>query len=179
MIETMINDLDLNDIKKINQISKELKTKIMSSKIDDIVIEELKKNFNLLLSMKDEASVAVRSSAVAEDLPNASFAGQQDTFLNVDNFTDFIISLKECIASLFNARAISYRITNNVPIDMIKIAVGVQLMVRSDIGSAGVSFSIDPETGYDKAIVINSNYGLGESVVSGMVLPDEFIVDKR
>ena len=179
MIETMINNLDLDDIKKINQISKELKTKIMSSKIDDIVIEELKKNFNLLLSMKDEASVAVRSSAVAEDLPNASFAGQQDTFLNVDNFTDFIISLKECIASLFNARAISYRITNNVPLDMIKIAVGVQLMVRSDIGSAGVSFSIDPETGYDKAIVINSNYGLGESVVSGMVLPDEFIVDKR
>ena len=85
-----------------------------------------------------KSSVAVRSSAVAEDLPNASFAGQQDTFLNIDNFSDFINALKECIASLFNARAISYSVTNNVPLNMIRIAVGVQLMVRSDIGSAGV-----------------------------------------
>ena len=129
--------------------------------------------------MKENSSVAVRSSAVAEDLPNASFAGQQDTYLNIDNFNDFILSLKKCIASLFNVRAISYRLTNNIPYSMVKISIAVQLMIRSDLGSAGVAFSIDPETGYEKAIVINSNFGLGESVVSGLVLPDEYIVDKR
>tara|TARA_B110000879_G_C11159886_1_gene508549 strand:+ start:85 stop:2481 length:2397 start_codon:yes stop_codon:yes gene_type:complete len=179
IIYDMLQNIDIDDIENINRVSIELKKKIMESTIEDNILEELKLNLALLLCMKKESSVAVRSSAVAEDLPNASFAGQQDTFLNINNFTDFIISLKECIASLFNARAISYRITNQVPYHMIKIAVGVQLMVRSDIGSAGVSFSIDPETGYDKAIVINSNFGLGESVVSGHVLPDEFIVDKR
>lgn len=179
IIYNLIKDIEIDDIEKINQVSSELKKKIMESKIEETVLEELKMNLTLLLCMKNKSSVAVRSSAVAEDLPNASFAGQQDTFLNIDNFSDFINALKECIASLFNARAISYRLTNKVPYNMIRIAVGVQLMVRSDIGSAGVAFSIDPETGYDKAIVINSNFGLGESVVSGVVLPDEFIVDKR
>ena len=123
--------------------------------------------------------VAVRSSAVCEDLDNASFAGQQDTYLNVQTDDELIKSVKDCFASLFNSRAISYRKTNNIKFDDVKISVGVQKMVRSDIGSAGVCFSIDPETGYDKAIIINSAFGLGELVVSGAVKPDEFIVDKR
>lgn len=167
------------DLKLLNQVSFNLKQKIMETPFDDKDIEELKLNLTTLLCMKKDSSVAIRSSAVAEDLPNASFAGQQDTFLNINKMDDFINCVKECIASLFNSRAISYRITNKVPMEMIKISVGVQLMVRSDIGSAGVAFSIDPESGYDKAIVINSNFGLGESVVSGTVLPDEYIVDKR
>lgn len=174
LVETKGEDLEL-----LNRVSKELKDKIIQTNFNSTDIEELKLNLTTLLCMKKNSSVAIRSSAVAEDLPNASFAGQQDTFLNIFKMNDFLHCVKECIASLFNARAISYRITNNVPMEMIKISVGVQLMVRSDIGSAGVAFSIDPETGYDKAIVINSNFGLGESVVSGTVLPDEYIVDKR
>lgn len=179
IIENDLNNININDIDNLNHISVKLKNLIKSFDFDKDEMDELFYNFNKLLKLKNDSSVAVRSSAVAEDLPNASFAGQQDTFLNIKNFQDFIISIKECIASLFNARAISYRITNNVPLEMIKICVGVQLMVRSDIGSAGVAFSIDPETGYNKAIVINGNFGLGESVVSGIVVPDEFIVDKR
>ena len=125
--------------------------------------------------------VAVRSSAVAEDMPNASFAGQQDTYLNVRGEDAVLASVKRCFASLFNARAISYRSTHADMLkdDDIKIAVAVQKMVRSDVGSAGVAFSIDPETGYNKAIIINSAFGLGELVVSGGVRPDEFILDKR
>lgn len=125
--------------------------------------------------------VAVRSSAVAEDMPNASFAGQQDTYLNVRGEEAVLASVKRCFASLFNARAISYRSTHADMLkdDDIKIAVAVQKMVRSDVGSAGVAFSIDPETGYNKAIIINSAFGLGELVVSGGVRPDEFILDKR
>jgi len=128
-----------------------------------------------------DLQVAVRSSAVAEDMPNASFAGQQDTYLNVRGAQSVLLCVKRCFASLFNARAISYR-TSHADIlkeDDIKIAVAIQKMVRSDVGSAGVAFSIDPETGYNKAIIINSAFGLGELVVSGGVKPDEFILDKR
>jgi len=124
-------------------------------------------------------TVAVRSSAIAEDLENASFAGQQDTFLNISGTDCLLLSIKKCFASLFNARAISYRRTHNIQLCDVKISVAIQKMVRSDIGSAGVGFSIDPESGYDKAIVINSAFGLGELVVSGGVKPDEFILDKR
>jgi pyruvate,water dikinase len=127
----------------------------------------------------DTLDMAVRSSAIAEDLPNASFAGQQDTYLNIRGADDLLISVKKCFASLFNSRAISYRKTHNIQLFDIKISVAIQKMVRSDIGSAGVAFSIDPETGYNKAIVINSAFGLGELVVSGGVKPDEFILDKR
>ena len=123
--------------------------------------------------------VAVRSSAVAEDLPNASFAGQQDTYLNISNSDDLIKSVIECFASLFNNRAISYRDSNQIPYEQVSISVGIQRMIRSDLGSAGVGFSLDPNSGYSKAIVINSAWGLGELVVSGGVKPDEFIVDKR
>ena len=121
---------------------------------------------------------ALRSSALAEDLPNASFAGQHDTYLNVLVQMNYK-SVKECFASLFNSRAISYRKTHNIHFNDVKISVAVQKMIRSDIGSAGVAFSLDPETGYNKAIVINSSFGLGELVVSGGVKPDEFILDKR
>ena len=135
-IKTQLNKVDINHIDELNNSSEYLKNIIMQTKFSNLE-KELFDNFNLLLSMK-KSSVAVRSSAVAEDLPNASFAGQQDTYLNIYDFDNFLIAIKKCIASLFNARAISYRKTNNVPLEMVKISIGVQLMVRSDIGVLGL-----------------------------------------
>ena len=128
---------------------------------------------------QQDLAVAVRSSALAEDLPNASFAGQQDTFLNVSGLDQLLQQIKHCFASLFNARAISYRQSHNIKLEQVLISVGVQKMIRSDLGTAGVAFSVDPETGYSKAIVVNAAWGLGELVVSGGVNPDEWILDKR
>tara|TARA_Y100000591_G_scaffold325319_1_gene346110 strand:- start:216 stop:2639 length:2424 start_codon:yes stop_codon:yes gene_type:complete len=126
---------------------------------------------------QNNTDVAVRSSGTAEDLPDASFAGQQETYLNVRNNNELLLSIKNCFASLYTDRAISYR--NNRKIDCeIKISVGIQKMVRSDLGSAGVAFSIDTESGYDKIILINGAFGLGELVVSGQIKPDEILVYK-
>ena len=163
--------------------------KTSSHLIDAITNGSFSKNHRILienaykrLCQKYESSdldVAIRSSAIAEDLPNASFAGQQDTYLNVWGIDEVFINIKKCFASLFNTRALSYRHSQQIGIEDVKISVAVQKMVRSDIGSAGVAFSLDPETGYNKAIVINSSFGLGELVVSGGVKPDEIICDKR
>jgi pyruvate,water dikinase len=184
LIEKKINDVnnDLTEnIKNLDVISKELRDMIISSNFSDEHYNEIQNNYNELCThyRKNNLDVAVRSSAIAEDLPNASFAGQQDTYLNVKGIDNLFISIKKCFASLFNSRAISYRKTHNIKLNDVKISVAIQKMVRSDIGSAGVAFSIDPETGYNKAIVINSAFGLGELVVSGGVKPDEFILDKR
>lgn len=123
--------------------------------------------------------MSIRSSAVAEDLPNTSFTGQQDTYLNISYSEDLISSVIECLASLFNNRAISYRDSNQIPYEQVSISVEIQRMTRSDLDSAGVGFSLDPNSGYSKAIIINSACGLGELVVSGSVKPDKFIVNKR
>lgn len=179
LIEPIINEINSDNIEELNLGSKKIKElfkrSIFTKKQINLIFNSYK---NLISKYNHDIQVAVRSSAVCEDLPNASFAGQQDTYLNV-NKNNLLDCIKNCFASLFNSRAISYRKTNNISFEDVKISVGVQKMVRSDIGSAGVSFSIDPETGYDKAIVINSAFGLGELVVSGGVKPDEFIVDKR
>lgn len=184
LIEKKINDVnnDLTEnIKNLDDISKELRDMIISSNFSDEHYNEIQNNYNELCAhyRKNNLDVAVRSSAIAEDLPNASFAGQQDTYLNIKGIDNLFVSIKKCFASLFNSRAISYRKTHNIKLNDVKISVAIQKMVRSDIGSAGVAFSIDPETGYNKAIVINSAFGLGELVVSGGVKPDEFILDKR
>ena len=180
VVENLISTTDINDIENLNNLSKNIKCLFDKSNFLDNQINEILDNFRLLKEFYcEDIQVAVRSSAIAEDLPNASFAGQQDTYLNVTSDDELIENIKNCFASLFNSRAISYRKTNNIKFEDVKISVGIQKMIRSDIGSAGVAFSIDPETGYDKAIVINSAFGLGELVVSGAVKPDEFIVDKR
>lgn len=181
IIENKLNNIDTEDIEKLEVESEELRNLILNS---NFTIEQEKiilENYNLLCGIyhKENLEVAIRSSAIAEDLPNASFAGQQDTYLNISGYNSILLSIKKCFASLFNSRAVSYRKRYNIQISDVKISVAVQKMVRSDIGSAGVSFSIDPESGYDKAIVINSSFGLGELVVSGGVKPDEFILDKR
>ncbi|HOH85635.1 MAG TPA: phosphoenolpyruvate synthase [bacterium] len=123
-------------------------------------------------------SVAVRSSATAEDLPDASFAGQQETYLNVSGEKDILIAVKKCLASLFTNRAISYRVDKKFDHFSIALSVGIQKMVRSDLASSGVMFTIDTETGFTNAVVINSIYGLGENIVQGKVSPDEFYVFK-
>ncbi len=126
---------------------------------------------------QNNTDVAVRSSGTAEDLPDASFAGQQETFLNVRNNIELLNCIKRCFASLYTDRAISYRMNRDISCK-IKLSVGVQKMVRSDLGSAGVAFSIDTESGFDKVILINGAFGLGELVVSGQVKPDEILVFK-
>ncbi len=123
-------------------------------------------------------SVAVRSSATAEDLPQASFAGQQETFLNISGIEEVLVAIKRVYASLFNDRAISYRIHQNFPHETVALSVGVQQMIRSDEGSSGVMFTLDTESGFSEVILITSSYGLGEPLVQGTVNPDEFYVSK-
>lgn len=179
-IEEDIATIDVEDVQDLQEKSEVLREKISNGSFTESQIEEIQKHYYALCNMyASDITVAVRSSAIAEDMPNASFAGQQDTYLNVSSFDELLLSIKRCFASLFNARAISYRASNNIHYSLVKISVGVQKMVRSDIGSAGVAFSLDTETGYNKAIIINSSVGLGEGVVSGLVNPDEIIIDKR
>ncbi len=180
IIENKLLDINVEDIRELEEKSRELRELIVNGSFTEEQEKLITENYKELSNLysKDDLEVAVRSSAIAEDLPNASFAGQQDTYLNVRS-ANLIESVKKCFASLFNSRAISYRKTHDIKFCDVKISVAVQKMVRSDIGSAGVAFSIDPETGYNKAIVINSSFGLGELVVSGGVKPDEFILDKR
>ena len=181
-VEHKLQEMNLNSsVSEIEECSALIQSKILESNFSDTQIQNIETGYNnLSLKYKvRDLEVAVRSSAIAEDLPNASFAGQQDTYLNVSGISSLLESIKNCFASLFNTRAISYRLSQNIAYDDIKISVGIQKMVRSDIGSAGVGFSMDPETGYNKAIVINSSFGLGEIVVSGGVLPDEIICDKK
>jgi pyruvate,water dikinase len=181
IIVNELNNIDTENIRNLEDGSKKLRDYIINGEFTDEHRSCILMNYRELCNLyrRENMEVAIRSSAIAEDLPNASFAGQQDTYLNVKGDEAVIIAVKKCFASLFNSRAISYRKTHNIQLSEVKISVAVQKMVRSDIGSAGVAFSIDPETGYNKAIVINSSFGLGELVVSGGVKPDEIILDKR
>ena len=152
-----------------------------SNYIKELITKAYRKLSQLYLDTEgkpqNNTDVAVRSSGTMEDLPDASFAGQQETYLNVRNINEVLTSIKSCFASLYTDRAISYRLTKNLEGD-IKISVGIQKMVRADLGSAGVAFSIDSESGFDKVILINGAFGLGELVVSGKIKPDEILVYK-
>ena len=174
------NKKEKTTIHELNETSNYLMNLILEKELCENHKKEIYNFYNELCKNYDsKIQVAVRSSAIAEDMPNASFAGQQDTYLNIVNYEDLLEAVKKCFASLFNSRAISYRKSNNIKYEDVKISVGVQKMIRSDKGSAGVGFTLDPNNGYNKAIVINGSWGLGEMVVSGKVTPDEFIVDKR
>jgi pyruvate, water dikinase len=180
IIDEELEKVTLDDIESIERASAKIKSFFVKGHLPDSILNDIRSAYYTLNEENDGSlDVAVRSSAIAEDMPNASFAGQQDTFLNISNTDDLIESIILCFASLYNVRAISYRITHNIDKNDVKLSVGVQKMIRSDLGAAGVAFSLDPNQGYTKAIVINSAYGLGELVVSGGVKPDEFIVDKR
>ena len=180
LLEKTLKNIQTTDIALLESISSNIIDKIINGRFTEAQEKDIELSYNELCNKYNTTNleVAIRSSSISEDSINASFAGQQDTFLNIRGINDVFIYIKQCIASLYNVRAISYRISHNIQYEDIKISVAIQKMVRSDIGSAGVAFSIDPENGYNKAVIINSAFGLGELVVSGGVIPDEIICNK-
>jgi pyruvate,water dikinase len=178
-IRTILSDLDTHDIKNLNERGKKIRDLIYNAELPKDLREEIVAAYKKLCEeYGEETDVAVRSSATAEDLPDASFAGQQETFLNVRGEEQLIDACKRCFASLFTDRAISYRVDKGFDHMAIALSIGVQKMVRSDLASSGVIFSIDTESGFKDAILITGSYGLGEMVVQGTVNPDEFFVFK-
>lgn len=179
-IVSLLKDVDITEIDVLKTRSKKIRELIFGTPFPADLRDEIFEAYRILsdeYGMK-EADVAVRSSATAEDLPDASFAGQQDTYLSVKGQTDLIHYIKSCFASLFTDRAVSYRASRGFDHFKVALSVGVQKMVRADKGSSGVMFSIDTETGFKDAVFITSSWGLGENVVGGTVNPDEFYVFK-
>ncbi|MFY0649875.1 MAG: phosphoenolpyruvate synthase [Methylophilaceae bacterium] len=174
-----LDGLDINDVQKLATSGNKIRNWIMETpfpeKLDSSIEEEYS---NLTQRSSEGMTFAVRSSATAEDLPDASFAGQQESFLNIQGIENIKKAIKEVFASLYNDRAISYRVHKGFIHADVSISAGVQQMVRSDIGCAGVMFSIDTESGFNDVVFITSSYGLGETVVQGAVNPDEFYVHK-
>lgn len=179
-IDDCISAIDHEDLESLEKNGAKIRKMILQAKFPlDLKKEILVGLKELQLQYLDKSiDLAVRSSATAEDLPNASFAGQQETFLNVRGEKELLTSIKKCFASLFTNRAISYRRTNGFHGKEVALSVTVQKMVRSDVGIAGVAFSMDTESGFKDAVVINGAYGLGELLVQGAISPDEFIVHK-
>ncbi|MEP6513052.1 MAG: phosphoenolpyruvate synthase [Parafilimonas sp.] len=179
-IKNIINNIDYNQIESLRrgglQVRQLLKNSRFPKELSELIIDEYHK---LSSTYEQEATdVAVRSSATAEDLPDASFAGQQETYLNVRGPASLINSVRNCFASLFTDRAISYRQSFGYDHFSLGLSVCIQKMVRSDLGASGVAFSIDTESGFKDAVVISASYGLGEMIVQGSVSPDEYIVFK-
>ncbi len=174
-ISGVLNDLDVDDIEALTETGKSIRDWIAETPLPEKLTQDLSSSWATMSNGKDIA-VAVRSSATAEDLPDASFAGQQETFLNVRGLDNLIDAVHQVYASLYNDRAIAYRVHQGFDHSLVALSVGVQHMVRSDIGSAGVMFTLDTESGYRDAVFITSSYGLGETVVQGAVNPDEFYV---
>ena len=172
--------LDLNDVQELAKLGKAIRDQVRHGQLPAAIQKELATAY-LTLSRsygEDATDVAVRSSATAEDLPNASFAGQQESYLNVRGVPALLEAVKNCMASLFTDRAIAYRAERGFNHRQVSLSVGVQKMVRSDMGSAGVIFTLDTESGSRDVVIITSSWGLGESVVKGRVNPDEFWVHK-
>ena len=176
VISKELANLNVENLSDLRRVGKKLRGLILETPLSQNLISEIEHAW--LGVSKSGKSFAVRSSATAEDLPDASFAGQQETFLNIDGFDNLIDAVRKVYASLFTDRAISYRRLRNFK-GSLSISVGVQEMVRSDIGSSGVAFTLDTESGYRGSIFITSSYGLGEGIVQGTVNPDEFYVFKR
>ncbi|MEX0918697.1 MAG: phosphoenolpyruvate synthase [Candidatus Paceibacterota bacterium] len=177
-IKEILSDLNTADIDNLMERGKEVRKLILQAELPADLREQIFEAYRDLENAynKKDVDVAVRSSATAEDLPDASFAGQQDTYLNVSGEDDLLSAVKHCMASLFTNRAISYRQDKGFDHLSIGLSVGVQKMVRTDKGSSGVMFSIDTESGFQDAVLVNSSWGLGENVVQGKVTPDEFLV---
>jgi pyruvate,water dikinase len=176
-ISSVLDDLDVDDIDALNVAGGSIRQWILDTPLPERLRQDLETAWNEMSGGKDIA-VAVRSSATAEDLPDASFAGQQETFLNVRGIDNLIDALHQVFASLYNDRAIAYRVHQGFDHKLVALSVGVQTMVRSDVGAAGVIFTLDTETGFRDAVFITASYGLGETVVQGAVNPDEFYVFK-
>ena len=178
-INAQLSALDVDDVQTLARTGKAIREAVIKAPFPAALEKEIRSAYQQLLDEAGvEISVAVRSSATAEDLPDASFAGQQETFLNVRGIEDVLEKMKEVFASLFNDRAIAYRVHQGFDHSKVALSAGVQRMVRSDIGSSGVMFTMDTESGFRDAVFITSSYGLGEAVVQGAVNPDEFYVYK-
>ncbi len=169
---------DGEDVRALAQIGARIRTMVEAQPLPPAFEQAVRSAFATLSGGDARASFAVRSSATAEDLPDASFAGQQETFLNVTGIDDVLHKMREVFASLYNDRAISYRVHKGFAHDVVALSAGVQRMVRSDKGAAGVMFTLDTESGFTDVVFITSSYGLGETVVQGAVNPDEFYVHK-
>jgi pyruvate,water dikinase len=178
-IRTILVDLNTNDLGNLAERGRRVREAILATPLPSDLQQEIGEAYTTLCAEYGaETDVAVRSSATAEDLPDASFAGQQESFLNIRGERALLDACRQCLASLFTDRAISYRVDKGFDHFAVALSIGVQQMVRSDIGAAGVLFTLETESGFPDVVLINSSYGLGESVVKGRVDPDEFLVFK-
>ena len=179
LLQETLKRLDRKSLSNLPDVADQCRKLILSADLPVEVVKQVKEAYTNLMHSGLSHSVAVRSSATAEDSPTASFAGQHESYLNVTGADNVIRSIRQCYASLFNDRAIKYRIDNNFSDMQVGQAVGVQLMVRSDIGTAGVIFTIEPENGNENLIYVTGAWGLGESVVQGAVNTDEYYLFKK
>ncbi len=180
-INHVLDGLDIDDIHALSTAGKTIRGWMLSATLPDTILHAVSQAYEKLVanSGNDAISFAVRSSATAEDLADASFAGQQETLLNVHGLEQIIAAIKVVFASLYNDRAIAYRVHQHFPHDKVYLSAGIQKMVRSDLGASGVMFTLDTESGFREAVFITAAYGLGETIVQGTVNPDEFYVYKR
>ncbi|MBH9318005.1 phosphoenolpyruvate synthase [Pseudomonas aeruginosa] len=177
-IHAALDALDVDDVNALAKPGAQIRQWVMEAEFPARLDSEIRQAFAALANGNDNLAVAVRSSATAEDLPDASFAGQQETFLNIRGVDNVIRAAKEVFASLFNDRAIAYRVHQGFDHKLVALSAGVQRMVRSETGTAGVMFTLDTESGFRDVVFITGAYGLGETVVQGAVNPDEFYVHK-
>jgi pyruvate,water dikinase len=177
-ISVQLADLDIDDVARLAVVGRSIRSAVVAQPFPPDLEAEIRAGYAELAGGDEQLSFAVRSSATAEDLPDASFAGQQETFLNIRGSDAIMQAIKEVFASLYNDRAIAYRVHHDFDHDAVALSAGVQQMVRSDIGASGVMFTMDTESGFTDAVFITSSYGLGEAVVQGAVNPDEFYVYK-
>ncbi|MEJ1471629.1 MAG: PEP/pyruvate-binding domain-containing protein, partial [Candidatus Sedimenticola sp. (ex Thyasira tokunagai)] len=178
-INTALDALDVDDVKALAVTGAEIRQWIMDTPFQPALNQAIDEAYSALIAeYGDQVTWAVRSSATAEDLPDASFAGQQETFLNVLGLDNIKQQIHEVFVSLFNDRAIAYREHQGFEHSLVALSAGIQKMIRSDIGASGVAFTLDTESGFRDAVFITSSYGLGEMVVQGAVNPDEFYVHK-
>jgi pyruvate,water dikinase len=177
-IDETLDKLDINDVNELARVGSNIRQWILETPFPESLDKTLRESFAQLQDGNESMAVAVRSSATAEDLPDASFAGQQETFLNVVGLDQVRKSVKEVFASLFNDRAISYRVHHGFDHKHVALSAGIQKMVRSETAASGVMFTLDTESGFREVVFITASYGLGETVVQGAVNPDEFYVHK-
>ncbi|MCO4179877.1 phosphoenolpyruvate synthase [Proteus terrae] len=177
-IYELLDSVDVDDVNQLAQAGNQIRQWVIDTPFTPQFEKDIRDAYLTLSEGESEASFAVRSSATAEDMPDASFAGQQETFLNVQGIDAILVAIKHVFASLFNDRAISYRVHQGYDHRGVALSAGVQRMVRSDLASSGVMFTMDTESGFDQVVFITSAYGLGEMVVQGAVNPDEFYVHK-
>jgi len=181
LVETIadrLRDLDTDDVRALSAAGTEIRQAVVEQPFPPALEADIRSAYERLAGAEDGVSFAVRSSATAEDLPDASFAGQQETFLNVRGIDAVLQAIREVYASLYNDRAIAYRVHHGFEHEAVSLSAGVQRMVRSDVGASGVMFTMDTESGFDDVVFVTAAYGLGEGVVQGAVNPDEFYVYK-